>query len=142
MLDVPYRSLLDPASRLPLGREAVPDAPGLYAWWLAARAAGADLVSGTDAPGTAPLYIGASRRLCSDVEADKTDGRISVFRRRLAAALSVSLSADQGQGDPAGDVGVLYDWMRTNLLLSHCTVPDPYPYQRALVTALDPAFNR
>ncbi|MFF2318249.1 GIY-YIG nuclease family protein [Arthrobacter sp. NPDC058097] len=140
-MDVPCRSLLDPARRIPFaGRLTLPETPGLYAWW------DTDQTKQTESkPDEArrPLYLGTAKNLAAAIEADATGIRASAFRKSLAALLAGPLNLRQrtnGYPPPPNrfEKTRLTQWMSAHLLISWSELPHPDAYHRALVSATDP----
>lgn len=140
-MDVPYRSLLDPARRIPFGgRLTLPETPGLYAWWNTGQTTQTD--TNPDEAGR-PLYLGTAKNLAASIEADATGIRASAFRKSLAALLADRLNLRQrtnGYSPPPNrfENTRLTQWMSAHLLISWSELSHPDAYHRALVSATDP----
>lgn len=141
MADVPYRSLLDPGQRVPFtGRLALPEAPGVYAWWEIRDTTEAETSpEGTDRP----LYLGAATNIAGSVEADATGRRTSALRKSLVAVLAARLRLRPRTGSNRPPLNRdenarMTEWISTHLLISWSELPQPDTYHRALTSALDP----
>ncbi|UUL76739.1 hypothetical protein NG819_02940 [Pseudarthrobacter sp. Fe7] len=143
MADVPYASLLN--RRIPAaGRQLVPAAAGVYAWWSRD-----DIKQAEDSPYGAsvrPLYIGAARNLAASVTDDAAGPSDTFLRKHLATDLSQQIglrprtSAEQ-RPLTIGERQRIDHWISANLLVSWSELPHPTAYRDALVRALDPQFK-
>lgn len=137
--------MIDPDKRTPFpGRTALPETPGIYAWWETENSDQEQPVFGDQ---SRPVYLAAARNLAASIEADATGLRASALRRQLAAALADQLglrATRKGGGRPTMNKDEntrLSHWVTTRMQVSWSALGEPEPYRHALTRALDPYFT-
>lgn len=137
--------------------EALPERPGIYAWWV-------DLPSplpqipATELPfgpwgllyiGVAPREAGSSGTLRSRVLNQHVNGSVgsSTFRRALAAFIWEDFGWTP-YVTPAGKLALpapenreLTDWIKENLKVSWLTVEEPWRWEAEPIESLQPPLN-
>ncbi len=140
---MPYSSLLN--RRIPVSdRRALPEAAGVYAWWVLEDVRQAEAAS--DGASVRPLYLGAAKNLAVSVADDAVGLRDTVLRLRLAAAMGEQIGLRPRKDMERRQLTIedrqrMDHWINAHLLVSWSEVPHPAAYRDALVRALDPQFK-
>lgn len=142
VMDVPYSSLINPAKRTPFpGRAALPEAPGLYAWWETREPHQEGIYFGDE---SRPVFLGIAGNLAASIEADATGNRASVLRRHLSRALvdhlGLRAAHRRGSRPPLNkeESDKISHWIAASMKVSWSELAEPEAYRLALTRALDP----
>jgi hypothetical protein len=124
-------------------RQALPEAAGVYAWWVRAEIMEAGAYP--QGVGTRPLYLGATTNIAAAITADAQ----SVNNTNLRVGLAVVMAERLGLRPRTtlkrpltkSEHERMNHWISANLLVSWSELPEPGAYHDALIRAFDPQLE-